>query len=101
MADNGDFDPVVANRAQVNGITQIRIYKGCLYLAGVVDLYSRRVVGWSLYKAMHADVVLQALLAVVLKRKPIQQVLFGLTKLASTQVVTGDLFFVTTISCAA
>lgn len=85
---NRDFDPVVANRAWVTDITQIRTYEGWLYLAVVIDLYSRRVIGWSMQKTMHVDIVLQALIAAVWKRKPTQQVLVHSDQ--GSQYTSGD-----------
>jgi len=64
------FDPDVPNRAWVTDITMIRTYEGWLYLAVVVDLYSRQVVGWSMQARIHADLVLKALLMAVWRRKP-------------------------------
>lgn len=85
---NRDFDPIVANRAWVTDITQIRTYEGWLYLAVVIDLYSRRVIGWSMQKTMHVDIVLQALIAAVWKRKPAQQVLVHSDQ--GSQYTSGD-----------
>ena len=48
---------------------------GFLYLATVIDLYSRRVVGWSIQSRQTTDVVLQALHMAVWRRKPKQRVL--------------------------
>ncbi|CAM5404180.1 Integrase-like protein OS=Eoetvoesiella caeni OX=645616 GN=DFR37_11923 PE=4 SV=1 [Eoetvoesiella caeni] len=46
-----------------------------MYLAVVVDLFSRQVVGWSMDSRMSKDLVLQALLAAVWRRKPKQRVM--------------------------
>ena len=46
----------------VTDITQIRTYEGWLYMAVVVDLYSRAVVGWSMQSNMRTEVVLDAML---------------------------------------
>jgi Integrase core domain len=54
----------------VTDITYIRTYEGWLYLAVVIDLFSRRVVGWSAQPRMTTDLALQALLAAVWRRKP-------------------------------
>lgn len=51
-------------------ITYIKTYEGWLYLAVVIDLFSRRVVGWSAKPRMTTDLALQALLAAVWRRKP-------------------------------
>lgn len=58
------------NRAWVTDITYIRTYHGFLYLAVVLDLFSRQVVGWATRPTQHTDLVLQALLAAVWRRKP-------------------------------
>ena len=64
------FDVTAPNTAWVNDITCIRIYEGWLYLAVVLDLFSRKGVGWSTHSRMSKDLVLQALLAAVWRRKP-------------------------------
>ena len=48
----------------------VRTWQGWLYLAVVLDLYSRRVVGWSMKATMARDLVLDALLMAVWRRKP-------------------------------
>ncbi|KAA1283511.1 IS3 family transposase, partial [Alcaligenes faecalis] len=63
------------NLAWVTDITSIRTYEGWLYLAVVVDLFSGQVVGWSMDSRMSKDLVLQALLAAVWRRKPVQNVI--------------------------
>lgn len=67
---NRDFAPDAPNKAWVTDITYIRTYEGWLYLAAVMDLYSRKIVGWATRATMTSDLVLQALLAAVWKRKP-------------------------------
>jgi putative transposase len=69
------FTPTAPNRAWVTDITYIRTYEGWLFLAAVMDLYSRQIVGWAMRPAMTTDLVLQALLAAVWKRKPAPGVL--------------------------
>lgn len=56
-------------------ITYIRTQEGFAYLAVVIDLYSRRVVGWSMQSRQTTDVVLQALLMAVWRLKPKTKVL--------------------------
>jgi len=58
-----DFTVPAPDRVWVTDITYIRTHEGWLYLAVVIDLYSRRVVGWSMHSRMQTDlVVLNALL---------------------------------------
>ena len=64
------FSTTSPNQAWVTDITYIRTYEGWLFLAVVLDLFSRQVVGWAMRSTQHTDVVLQALLAAVWRRKP-------------------------------
>ena len=73
VADNildRDFSPAAPNVAWVTDITYIRTHQGWIFLAVVIDLFSRQVVGWAMRSTQHTDVVLQALLAAVWRRKP-------------------------------
>lgn len=58
------------NKAWVSDITYIRTWQGWLYLAVVIDLYSRRVVGWSMRPTLAREIVLDALMMAVWRRKP-------------------------------
>ena len=58
------------NQAWVTDITYVRTWEGWLYLAVVMDLYSRRIVGWSTKPTMTQDLVLDATLMAVRRRKP-------------------------------
>jgi putative transposase len=64
------FNPSQANQAWVTDITYIRTHEGWLYLSVVIDLFSRQVVGWAMQSSMHVDLVLQALMMAVWRRKP-------------------------------
>jgi len=72
---NRQFDVEAPDRVWVTDITYIRTQEGFAYLAVVIDLYSRRVVGWSMQSRQTTDVVLQALLMAVWRRKPKTKVL--------------------------
>ncbi len=69
------FDVAAPDRAWVTDVTYIRTLEGFAYLAVVIDLYSRRVVGWSMQSRQTTDAVLQALHMAVWRRKPKQRVL--------------------------
>ena len=69
------FDVSAPNTVWVTDITYIKTYEGFAYLAVVIDLYSRRVVGWSMQGRQTTDVALQALLSAVWRRKPKSKVL--------------------------
>ena len=64
------FEVANPNTHWVTDITYLRTHEGWLYLAVVIDLFSRQVVGWSMRPTLHSDVVMQALLAAVWRRKP-------------------------------
>ena len=65
-----DFSTIVANRVYVGDITYIDTKKGWLYLATVIDLYSRRVVGWSMDDSIKASLVNNALSMAIQTRRP-------------------------------
>jgi putative transposase len=64
------FNATVPDQTWVPDITYIRTHEGWLYLCVVIDLLSRRVVGWSAQSRMTTDLALQALLMAVWRRKP-------------------------------
>jgi putative transposase len=63
------------NRVWVTDITYIRTWQGWLYLAAVMDLYARNIVGWSMKPTMGREIVLDALLMAVWRRRPQHSVL--------------------------
>src|SRR5205807_3560166 len=73
VADNlldRQFDPESPNEAWVADITYIPTREGWLYLAAVEDLYSRRVVGWSMAGHLESRLVVDALELAVERRLP-------------------------------
>lgn len=58
------------NRAWVSDITYIWTYEGWLYLAAILDLFSRRVVGWAMSNRITRQLVMDALNMAVFKRRP-------------------------------
>jgi putative transposase len=64
------FDPEEPNERWVADITYIPTREGWLYLAAVEDLYSRRVVGWSMADHMESRLVVDALELAVQRRLP-------------------------------
>ena len=67
---NRDFDVEAADRVWLADITYIRTYQGWLYMAAILDLSSRRIVGWSLEPHMREDLVLEALEMALGDRRP-------------------------------
>jgi putative transposase len=64
------FDVQMPNQAWVTDITYIRTHEGWLYLAVVLDLFSRQVVGWSMKSRMETDLAIDALRMAVWRRQP-------------------------------
>ena len=64
------FNPSGPNQAWVSDITYIRTRSGWLYLAVVLDLFSRKVVGWAMAPSMPSDLVCAALNLAIISRKP-------------------------------
>lgn len=64
------FNPVTPNQVWAAYITYIWTAEGWLYLAVVIDLYSRRVIGWSMDKRQTKSLVIRALMMAVNMRKP-------------------------------
>ncbi len=65
-----DFDPQAPNRLWCADIKEIPTWEGKLYLASVLDCFSRRVVGWSMRDDMEAELVVDALEMAVARRRP-------------------------------
>lgn len=64
------FNPAAPNLAYVCDITYIRTGTGWLYLAIVLDLYARKVVGWAMAPSMPAELVCDALNMAIQQRRP-------------------------------
>jgi putative transposase len=65
-----DFNPTEPNRLWCADITYIRTWEGWLYLASVMDCYSRRIVGWAIADHLRAELVIDALEMAVQRRRP-------------------------------
>lgn len=67
---NQDFTASGPNQKWVADITYIKTGQGFVYLAIILDLFSRRVVGWSLGDTLHTELVLRALTMALFRRRP-------------------------------
>ena len=67
---NQDFTACAPNRKWVSDFTYIETAEGWLYLAVVLDLFSRRVIGWAMSPKMDAKLVETALRMALLGRRP-------------------------------
>ena len=68
---NRRFDGWHINQAWVGDISYLATNEGWLYLAVIMDLASRRIVGWSMSERITADLVCQALTSAYWRRKPV------------------------------
>jgi transposase InsO family protein len=62
--------PSAPNQVWVSDITYVRTAEGWLYVAAILDLYSRRIVGWATGASLAAELVLAALAMARLHRRP-------------------------------
>ena len=67
---NRNFDVKEPNKVWAADITYIWTFEGWLYLAVVIDLFSRQIVGWSMAKHMKKQLTLDALTMAYWRRKP-------------------------------
>jgi putative transposase len=67
---NREFDVKLPNTAWVTDVTYIRTLQGWLYLAAILDLFSRRVVGWATSKNNDRELALDALEHANASRRP-------------------------------
>ncbi len=65
-----EFSVPAPYRVWVTDITYLQAVEGWLYLAAVMDLYSRKIVGWAVSQRMNTDLVLDALRQAIFRRKP-------------------------------
>ena len=69
------FEVPAPNRWWVSDITYIHTHEGFLFLAVVMDLFARKIVGWAMDSKMTAELVLDALTMAYWRRKPTSKVM--------------------------
>lgn len=67
---NQNFNPTGPNQVWAGDVTYLRTGEGWMYLAIVMDLYSRRIVGWHIDKRMTTDLVSKAIIKAYNLRQP-------------------------------
>ena len=67
---NRQFKPACADKSWAADITYIRTRSGWIYLAAVMDLFSRKIVGWAMAPSMPAELVCSALQMALTQRNP-------------------------------
>ncbi len=68
---NRNFEAERPNQKWLTDITYIWTLEGWLYLAAVLDLYSRRIIGWAMSDRMTSDLTVDALKMAIVQRQPI------------------------------
>ncbi|WP_221274519.1 IS3 family transposase [Thaumasiovibrio subtropicus] len=87
VLDRG-FNVDKPDRAWVTDFTYIRTHEGWLYLTVVIDLFSRKVVGWTMKSSPKSDLVIDALLMAIWRRRPKSKVLIHSDQ--GVQYTSGD-----------
>lgn len=82
------FSADAPNQRWVADITYIRTQEGWLYLAAVMDLYSKAIVGWSMSDRLNRDIVIKAMLMAIWQRKPSDQLMHHSDR--GSQYASGD-----------
>jgi len=83
-----DFRTTGINRVWLSDITYVRTDEGWLYLAVVLDLYSRRIVGWAMSDSLHRQLVIDALQMAIAARQPLPGLLHHSDR--GSQYASGD-----------
>lgn len=73
---NQNFNPIAANEVWAGDITYLKTAEGWMYLAIVMDLFSRRIVGWHIDKRMTTDLIGKAMSKAVNLRQPPKGLVF-------------------------
>jgi len=85
------------HKAWVTDITYIRTWQGWLYLSVVMDLFSRKIIGWSTSPTIHRELVLDAVLTAFRRRRP-KDTLIHRIMARNTEAMPGGAFASRTIS---
>ena len=67
---NRNFSVNRPNQSWVADITYLYTQEGWLYLSTIMDLYSRKIIGWSMHRRITQELVIQALYMAIKQRKP-------------------------------
>ncbi len=70
---NRQFKAERPNQLWVSDFTYVSTWQGWLYVAFVIDVFARRIVGWRVLSSMHTDFVLDALEQALYERRPGEQ----------------------------
>jgi putative transposase len=87
-----DFTATAANQRWVGDITYVKTWDGWAYVATVIDLFSRRLVGWAVDCHMRTSLVTDALTMALTHRQPAGEVIFHSDRGAQYTSVEFDVF---------
>lgn len=73
---NQNFNPVAVDEVWAGDITYLKTAEGWMYLAIVMDLFSRRIVGWSIDKRMTTGLICKAMIKALNLRQPPKGLVF-------------------------
>ena len=73
---NQNFNPIASNQIWAGDVTYLRTGEGWMYLAIVMDLYSRRIVGWHINKCMTTGLTSKAMMKAYNLRQPPKGLVF-------------------------
>lgn len=73
---NQNFTASSENKIWTGDITYLWTKQGWLYLAVVMDIYSRKIVGWSIDSSLSAELVIRALMMAIVHRNPLRGIIF-------------------------
>jgi len=73
---NQNFNPMAPNQVWAGDVTYLKTGEGWMYLAIIMDLYSRRIVGWHIDKRMTTDLVSRAMIKAYNHRQPPKGLVF-------------------------
>lgn len=85
---NRDFYPAKMDQVWASDISYIATSEGWLYLCVVIDLHTRKVIGWSLSTRLTSDLVVRAFLNACVNRKPSKKMIFHSDR--GSQYCSGD-----------
>lgn len=68
---NRDFAATASNRLWVSDFTYVSTWGGFVYVASIIDVFARRIVGWRVSRTAHAGFVLDALEQALHDRRPV------------------------------
>ena len=72
----GNFSASAENQTWTGDITYIWTKQGWLYLAVIMDVYSRKIVGWSIHNCLSKELVIRALIMAIINRNPSKGLIF-------------------------